>query len=161
MNIKAVALFVLLISTTASSLAETSCKNDVTYSWKKGEEAESTIFFETVQASAGDEAQAKSNLLEKTTLVKMKASEACRKIHENTSACISAKLTSSSSMLSSLTFSSRKAVEDAATADCQKQAGKCSAISSSEPVCAAAGASSGQASASPTPEAKAAGKGKK
>lgn len=160
MNIKAIALVVLLTSTTTSSLAETICKNDVTYSWKKGEEAESTIFFEAVQTNAPDEAQAKNLLSEKTALTKMKASEACRKIHENTSACISAKLASSSSMLSTLTFSARKAVEDAATADCQKQAGKCSAVSSSEPVCVAVSAS-GQASATPTPEAKASGKSKK
>jgi hypothetical protein len=161
MNSKIILPTILIFSATFGATAEFLCKADITYSWKRGEEAEAIIYFDSVKANGSDEAQSKAALLEKLSPVKLKASENCRKIHENVSGCISAKLTTTSASLAALSFSARKVVEEAAAADCQKQSGKCTSVSSTEPVCALV-VIPGQATPTPTPEAgKSGGKGKK
>jgi hypothetical protein len=161
MNSKIILATILMTATTFGATAEFVCKADVTYSWKRGEEAEAVIYFDSAKANGADEAQAKAALLEKLSPVKLKASENCRKIHENVSGCINTKLTTASASLAALSFSARRVVEEAAAADCQKQSGKCTSVSSTEPTCAVV-VIPGQATPTATPEAgKSGGKGKK
>jgi hypothetical protein len=147
-----------LLINSPSARAQVICKSEITYSWKRGNDPESTIYFSSLDESAATEELAKAALTARIPREKLRASEACRKLHENLSGCIATKLQTGGSF-SELSFSARKAVEEAAKRDCDGTSGKCTAISSSTPTCIAPAGAAGASGA--TGEAPAKGKEKK
>ncbi len=95
-----------------------------------------TIYLELIEARDADEAKTKSALLKNSARPLERARETCRERHENVGGCISSKFENSATTLRSLSFSARKALEDALRADCETQRGRCKKVDSTEPVCA-------------------------
>lgn len=94
------------------------------------------VFAANLEVAGVDEASAKKTLLERAEREKTKASEQCTREHENQSGCVAAKMTSMSSTLQSLNFTSRKLLEESIATDCKAQQGKCGESALSEPQCA-------------------------
>ena len=127
----------ILVSTLLASpcLADFSCSATVSYQWKKeGGEPQSLFFTEVIGKAAGEEA-AKAQVKELADKEKPRALGACTRKHENLSGCISAKFAAEASLLASLGFSARKALEEAVSADCKAVQGDCLEPVVSETVC--------------------------
>lgn len=118
------------------SAAEFHCEAALSYKWRKDkEEVANEEFFSSVEEKGADEVSAKDALTRKIAREKSRAKEECKREHENLSGCIAAKYAAIASVLSSLGFSARKAVQDAIASDCTSIQGVCSQVVSSEPVC--------------------------
>lgn len=116
--------------------AEFSCKAEVSYKWKKAKaENETEVYFSSVERKGLDEAKAKAALSDALAKEKVLAFETCKKEHEDLASCISAKYTSFNSTLQALTFSARKALEEAITSDCGGQVGSCSSSTATDAKC--------------------------
>lgn len=95
----------------------------------------SNMRFATVERAGRDEVAAKSALAVEVTRQKARASERCKRDHENFGECLATKLSVKSSVLNSLSFSTRSQVESAITEECKGQQGTCLSVDSSEPAC--------------------------
>ena len=127
-------LFVLAIP--ALGFGQTSCKSDVSYSWKKtGEETERSVYWARLEREAKDEILAKSVLQEAAERERVQAADICRARHESLADCMAGKFSGLSSMMSALDFSARKKVQEAVAADCGALQGSCLGGKISEPVC--------------------------
>lgn len=135
----------LLVGTT-SALAEVRCRSDISFQWKKAEGGEKIdVPWGAVVVRGADEAAAKLELQRRVDEEKLKAHETCRKAHENMSGCFSMKFSAMTATLQSLNFSSRKALEEAISADCKSQQGRCEGIASTEFACVTETAAGGSA----------------
>jgi hypothetical protein len=123
-----------LINAASSSFAEVKCASQLSYSIEK-EGLLTEVFFGEVRAVAADEALAKAKIDSDSLKSKTKALQQCRKLHENFSGCLHAKLESASGALKASSFSARKALEDSFLADCKKQQGNCKEVKNSEIKC--------------------------
>jgi hypothetical protein len=166
----AVGVLLFAASGTAAS-ADFRCKVDVGYKWVKSPVTapdatpaattpspgpESQVRFAFLEKTGPDEKTARDALIVEANRAKAKASEACRRDHENMAGCLATKFTIQGAMLGRLSFSAQKRLEDAIEEDCRSQVGTCASVSSSEPVCEQVG------QAEPTPAApEEAGKGDK
>ncbi len=136
-------LAAIVVTVAASNLeAQTTCKAEVSYKWKSSGEAkeaqEATVYFGGVEGAGADEVVAKAKLTEESSVLKVKALDACRRDRENLTGCITAKFATSAQALQSLSFSARKALEEAISADCKKSQGSCLDATVSEPACQSA-----------------------
>lgn len=95
----------------------------------------SNMRFATVERAAKDEASAKNALAVEVARQKARASERCKRDHENFGECLATKLSVKSSLLNSLGFSTRAQVETAITEECKAQQGTCLTVESADPVC--------------------------
>jgi hypothetical protein len=130
--------FLLAMALTKAASAEFICTAELSYQWKK--ESQQELLKgppKLLRAKGADEAAGKATLNAVAATEKGLAIQACQKDHENLSACISTKMSGSASVLQSLGFASRKALEEAITADCKFAAGTCKDPILSEPQCAA------------------------
>lgn len=131
----------------APARADFICRSDVSYKWVKADpakstpepkpasSAETTVRFAAVERSGVDEAGAKASLEPELNKTKVRATEACKKEHENLAGCIAGKFSIQSSTLAGLSFTARRELEKAITADCQAQLGTCLTALSSDPAC--------------------------
>ena len=144
---KTIIYFLILVLAVRSTLvsAEFACSSEISYKWREisGEKekggakgAEAVIYFSSVQETGADEAAAKKALEESTVREKVKASDACKRLHENLAGCMSAKFASLANTLQNASFTARKQIEDAVVADCRGQQGTCLEIIASDPKCA-------------------------
>ncbi len=134
--------------------AEFLCAAEVSYTWLrsppptesvavKGQQqvvaaptsAPSLVLFIGVERSAVDEATAKSTLQNELNRQRAKASDSCRRDHEGFGECVATKLSSRSSILNSLSFSTRVELERALMQECREQQGVCGTVEASEPKC--------------------------
>ena len=130
------AALLLILVIPALSLAQSSCKSDVSYGWKKtGEETERSVYWARLEREAKDEAIAKAVLLEASERERSQAADACRARHESLADCMAGKFSGLASMMSSLDFAARKKVQDAVATDCEALKGSCTGGKISEPVC--------------------------
>ena len=114
--------------------AEFVCASEVSYKWKKGEK-ESSVSVSRIERRGADEAAGKAALEESLSREKSDALDECRKQHENMAGCMSAKFTSNSDALRSMSFPARKQLEEAVGADCKEGQGSCTEAATSEAVC--------------------------
>lgn len=154
------ALIVLssLVFRIEAALGQVTCVSEVSYRWssdssgvvaapsptaqsdsKEGQSnlapSGNAIFWARLTASGGDEVKVRAALAEKVTREKVRASDSCKRLHENTAACISTKHSALSATIQAQGFDARKKLENAIQADCEMQRGKCLEILSSEPAC--------------------------
>lgn len=117
-----------------TAAAETACKSEVSFKWKKDKE-ELTEFWSTLQAKGADDKAAKESIARAFDRERVLAQKSCRERHEDVSGCIAGKLSALRPALSSMGFSERKSVETAVSADCTAQQGVCSDVVMGEPKC--------------------------
>ncbi len=116
--------------------AEFSCVADITYSYKKPKDDQPLVVtYATVEARGADEAKAKAALAETASREIPKVQSLCRQQHENEAGCLASKFAASSQSRSALSFTARKAVEDAVINDCKAQQGVCGATVVTEAKC--------------------------
>lgn len=118
-------------STTAEEAAATATKQPGA-SVEDGATAVHVAFIERIGA---DEATAKAQLQVDATRLKMRATEACQRSHENLAACVGTKLGAQGATLNGLSFSARKELERAITKDCEELKGRCTGVIVTDPVC--------------------------
>ncbi len=114
--------------------AESKCTASVSYVLEK-ESQNTEVYFGEVKASAADQALAKSAIESEAAKIKGKAMQQCRKLHENVSGCLQAKLEAASQALQAASFAARKALEDSLIDDCKSQKANCKEIKVGEPKC--------------------------
>ena len=115
--------------------AEFACTAAVSYQWKKeGQEPRSVVWSE-LSVKAEREEDAKAKLSEQAARELPRARAACAKRHEDLTGCISAKFSAQSSLMAGLSFSARKAVEEAINADCKALQGGCMEAAVAAPAC--------------------------
>lgn len=119
----------------AVSQAEFQCKASVSYSWQRGEAAQQTTFFSGAEGVADTEEGAKAALGEKISREEPKAIAECRRLHENLSQCVATKYTALGGVLGSMSFSSRKSLEESINKDCVAAQGVCTGSKVSEIKC--------------------------
>jgi hypothetical protein len=145
--------------------AEVVCRSEVSFKWKAADaDKEQEIRWATVERGAEEEKAARALVSEEALQEVRRAEIDCRKLRENLSDCIAAKFVVYKDTLNSMTFSGRKALEQAITKDCEKQQGKCLGASVTEAVCeekAAAGAKGKEKEGDKKGDAKGAKKGEK
>lgn len=128
---------VVSVIAAASASAESICRADVSYQWKRGkEETAAAVQISRIEARGKDDAAAKAKLAEAAAREKPRALEACRKDHENQAGCVAGKFDLYGVSLKSLSFSARKKLEEAIQADCTAAQGACVDAITSEPQCA-------------------------
>lgn len=93
------------------------------------------VQWSTFDHQATDEASAKAGLTELLTLKRPDALDACRKLHEKLTSCVATKFSTMASTLDALSFSARRALEEAISTECRIQSGRCLDTKSSEPRC--------------------------
>lgn len=122
-------LFLLIstLSLVTHACAEFSCSADVSYRWKKSEDAENekVVFWGRVEAKGFTEEEGKNNLQVEVTEAKAEAVEACQRKHQNLSGCVAGKQSKINKVSQFATFSSRKALEEAISKDCSLEQGIC------------------------------------
>ncbi|MBN8547743.1 MAG: hypothetical protein J0M12_00360 [Deltaproteobacteria bacterium] len=129
-------LFLVAVLVPSAVWAEHLCRASVSYAWQREKEMTKIMVFTTrVEAKGADEAAAKAALMELVEPLKSKAAEQCSHDHENQAGCVAAKINVMSAALHSMTFSSRKLLEDSIASDCKAQQGKCVESVVSEPTC--------------------------
>ncbi len=139
--------------------AEFACSGSVSYHWKKEkDEKPSEVHWRSLSAVGKDEDLAKRALFEAQALEKNKALKACATEHENVAGCVSSKFSSNAHTYNALSFSARKALEDAITKDCAVSQGICLEAKASDPTCKELAAASAEASPSGTPSTEEKGK---
>jgi hypothetical protein len=114
--------------------AEVSCSVEVRYQWKK-DAADRPVVWAVVLGRGDSEDAAKARVSALVEAELPRARQACAREHENLAGCISAKFAASSSLLPSLDFSARKALEEAITSDCKAAQGVCGEAAGAEPKC--------------------------
>jgi hypothetical protein len=134
----------------ATAAADVRCRVDVSYKWAKSPPTdtgatpsaapatpgpESQIRFAFLEKTAADEKVAKEALMAEVNRAKARASESCRRDHENLAGCVATKFAVQGGVLGRLSFSAQKRLEAAIEADCRSQVGTCTEILSSDPVC--------------------------
>ncbi len=126
----------ILLMFPASSWSEQICESLISYKWHKADSKDHLLVeWEHVSASGSDEKQAKAALQETILKSKAQALEACRKDHESVADCLAAKYTGKATIINSLRFEARKAMEQAILSDCSQQQGICAAVEASEVKC--------------------------
>lgn len=118
-----------------TATAETLCKSDVSFKWKR-EQEELTEYWSTVQAKGADEKAAKDAMAPLFDRERAPALQACRERHEDLSGCVAGKLTALRPTLTMMGYSERKSIESAVTGDCSARQGKCGEVVLGEPKCA-------------------------
>lgn len=119
-----------------ASHADTFCKTDLSYSWKKtGEGVDRMQLVRSVESSGPTEESARESIAVLVSREHQRALGLCRERHENLSGCVANRFTQSQPALIGMSFSARKALEEAITSDCQSQQGQCGQVSSSEILC--------------------------
>jgi hypothetical protein len=93
------------------------------------------VRFSGIERVGKDEAEAKRILESEVSRQKVRASEICLRDHEAFGACVATKLSTKSSVLNSLSFSTRAELEKALTEECQGQQGRCLGVEVSDAVC--------------------------
>lgn len=128
-------------------LADFICSSDVIYAWTAnqspslpvatagGAATPSQTFFGKIEARAESEELAKKALATRVGAAKTQAIARCKREHENLSGCVAAKYSAMGTTLNTLTFSARKALEDAINTDCEHQSGICGQASVAEAEC--------------------------
>ena len=134
------ALAMMLQQVTAS--AETLCKSDVSFKWKR-EQEELTEYWNTVQAKGADEKAAKDALGGGLDRERNQAQQGCRERHEDLAGCIAGKLSALRPAMSVMGYSERKSIESAVTGDCSGRQGKCGEVILGEPKCTELASASG------------------
>ncbi len=119
----------------AVSFADFQCKASISYGWQRGEAAEQTTFFSGAEGVADTEEAARVALAERTSREEPKAIAECRRLHENLSQCVATKYASLGGVLGSMSFSSRKSLEDSIHKDCMAAQGVCTGSKLSEVKC--------------------------
>lgn len=120
-----------------SGVAEVGCKADLSYSWKRSADGvESKALFRTIEVVGSDEAVAKQLLQESLTRERPRALISCRDRHENITECVATRFAQHQTTLSGMSFSARRALEDAIKSDCQSVQGVCGEVSTGEVTCA-------------------------
>ena len=118
----------------SAAVAEFSCKATMHYTWKKGE-AEQQVFWLGVESRAATEELAKAALAERLGHEEPKAMADCRRLHENLTQCVATKFASVVSVLSNMSFASRKTLEDSVKSDCTSAQGVCGVAKTGEVSC--------------------------
>jgi hypothetical protein len=143
----------LLALSTANVAAQVSCRTELSYKWKKGSDGpEEVVFWGVMERSGENEEQVKRRLEEVVAKEKGKASASCRELHENLSGCVASRFSASSAVLAAMSFSARKALEEAISKDCHARQGSCGAVTAGEPTCLAPPAPAESAAAPPAEE---------
>lgn len=127
---------VLFLAAAASAQADFMCEAEVSFKWKRGkEDTEQSVPYVSVQQAGPDEAAAKNALTEFLGTEREKARTACREAHQNLARCIASKFSATGAVMQTMTFSARKALEEAITKDCEREQGICGEVAASEPKC--------------------------
>lgn len=129
------ALALSLMVQQVTALAETLCKSDVSFKWKR-EQEELVEYWSTIQAKGADEKAAKDALGGLLDRERGQALKGCRERHEDVSGCMAGKLSSLRPTMSVMGYSERKSLEAAVSADCTGRQGKCGEVVLGEPKCA-------------------------
>ncbi len=153
LSILTVFTFILFKS---NAKAEFSCRTEIHYKWKKvsneiakpiatpkaGEEPkeiasdpEFTVFWASIEKKGTTEEESQQKVNKSALNERASAERSCLANHENMAGCIAGKFSSLAPSVSTLSFSAKKAVEDAISVDCQKQQGKCSGSTVGEIKC--------------------------
>lgn len=151
--------FIFVLSYPQLSRAEFLCRGEVTYKWiKNPPPAEKTIpvvgatsspppeitpveipplnvFWTSIEQKGATEDDGKAQVTKLSLQERASAEKTCVSQHENLSGCIASKFDSLSSTLATLSFSARKAMEEAISKDCSGQLGKCQGSALSEIKC--------------------------
>ena len=125
------------------------CASDISYTWTSSSAAKASTptasgansttpaanpvatsapnqtFVGKIEARAESEDLAKKALDARSAAAKTQAITRCKREHENMSGCVAAKYSAMGTTLNTLTFSARKALEDAIRTDCELQRGVC------------------------------------
>lgn len=135
-SLKTSIIIIFFLGGFSNAVSEFLCRTEISYKWKREkEEVASESLYSSLEQKGVDEKSAKDQLLQKVPREKGKALEHCRKHHQNLAGCIATKYGSVASVLQTLGFSARKAVQDAIAEDCGNLQGQCGEIVSSDPVC--------------------------
>ena len=129
-------VFCLALSAAFCAHADFSCAATVSYQWKKKEdkEARAVVWIEVAARGETEEA-AKAQLAATAASETPRARDACARDHESLASCIAAKFSAQSSLMASLSFSARKALEEAISSDCKGSQGECGTAVLSEARC--------------------------
>ena len=128
--------FALIFRAPQVTFAEFSCKSEVIYKWKPGEEEE--VIEESwikLEKKGGAEAEVKKSIEADIKRETEKASNTCKRKHENIAGCISSKYSSMQNVISEMSFTARRSLEEAMTEDCKQSQGKCMGASAKEIHC--------------------------
>lgn len=136
--------------------AQTLCRGKVSYKWQRGEpapaaatpaaggetaagsggaSASTEVVVALLEVSAEDEPKAKAEYSKQGARELARAEQSCRSQHENFSGCLSTRFEAKAAVLSGLSFSARKSLEDAIGKDCETQRGVCLGANLSDPQC--------------------------
>lgn len=99
------------------------------------ESKESTVYIAVAAAKGADQDKAKAALQKESARHLQKAREECHQRHENVGSCLASKFETSSSAMRTMSFSARKALEEALKKDCEAQRGRCKKVEATEAVC--------------------------
>ena len=129
-------LFCLVLGLVSTVSAQTTCRSDLSYTWKKQtEEQDRKVFVGVIERVGKDEVEAKQMVLDALVPEKASALQACRQQHENVAGCISGKYLTMASTITGLGFAARKNLDQAIIDDCNAQQGVCKDAVSVDPVC--------------------------
>src|SRR5690606_34721449 len=110
-------VFLFSLAAVGDVTAQVRCRATVSYQWKPsaGEETSELkeVFYTSVERMGADEARVKGEVEQLTLLERTRAKERCEVEHQNVAGCISRKHTSMSSVIERLSFTARKALEEA------------------------------------------------
>ena len=116
--------------------ADWECSSELSYKWRKAQaESELLVRWGVFSARGADELAAKRALAEPVEREKRRARESCKKEHENLAGCVAGRYSSMEGTLSRMSFSQRRDVEEAVTADCNSKQGSCGEVTATEPQC--------------------------
>lgn len=157
---------VILLLPAAPALSQVNCKTNISYSWRpqpadlssekkksgtaagaqsgEAEESPIEVQFGVLGATAQTEQEAKDKLQGLVAKEISRASALCSDTHENLSGCIGGKLTALSSQIQNLSFNARRDLEQSVVADCQLRRGLCMPPKSSDIICEAQAADTGE-----------------
>ncbi|WKZ57498.1 MAG: hypothetical protein QY326_02205 [Bdellovibrionota bacterium] len=89
----------------------------------------------TAEAKGASQEEARQGTLKLLEASQARALESCRSKHENLSGCVAAKMSSNTTLMNSLGFAAKKALQDAIVEDCKHQSGACSLVKIEDPKC--------------------------
>jgi hypothetical protein len=124
----------LLLLGAEQATAQVTCRADISYRVTKGEST-TEVFFSYVERQAQDEATAKQQVLQSAAREKGRALDACRRTHQDLGGCIGSRLMAQSGTMSAVSFTARKAIEDAVKSDCELTQGTCGEVVLGESAC--------------------------
>ena len=126
----------LLLMPAAVARAEFTCRAEVSYTWRKGqEETDRQVATVRLEATGADEGAAKAILEDLSIKPREEALARCRQNHENQAACVAARYASYAPTMNTLGFAARKKLEEAIASDCVQSQGSCSAATLGTPTC--------------------------